>query len=819
MRAILLAIALIALPPAFSFAQQSVQVPAAETTQATSDPPKPIEPEPIDETIYLEIAPQRAAETQVALKKIEAGLTSDARLERMEADFGADRDSLAERIEAIHDQITRTRRIGQLDRVYSGWQAVISELELDRQDVVDHLAQLEQIADKLEHQAELWRDAQRRAVSDGAEPELADLIDSEVARVAAVRTRVGHEQKVLDPIRLERTRQFLTAGSVLEDIDAARSLARQDLLQWVERPIWIAMTEGAGGRERLAAAGRTLVSDFEQLHSFFASRSQEMVLHGLVIGLLLALFTALKRHSAMWRDDSEELAATLWVVGHPIAMALLLSLMLSNVIYPSAPLQVERFKNLLLLLVLLRLIPHLLVPSLRGFVYLLAGFFVLDRVREWVEAMPLIERIVLDVQAIGALICFSLILRPSRLSLVEGPSFWLLQLSRLIKVSMLVTSVALIASLIGFSNLASLLVGGVLNSAYAGIFLLAIYMLLVSTVRLAMRSRPLLLLNLVRSHRALVEERLLFVVQWGTLFSWVVILFDSFAMRSRFVEFMESVLGAELKVGELQISLLGLISVAVTLAAAIYLGRFIRFVLDEDVTPRLNLPPGVPYAVSASIQYVVLCLGFLAAIAAGGVDLSRFSILAGALGVGVGFGLQNVVNNFVSGVILLFERPVRSGDVIEVREVWGTVRRIGIRSSSVHTFEGAEVIVPNADLISEQVTNWTLSDRRRRIDAKVGVKYGTNPEQVIEILERVGRTHDLIDSLPKPTAYFVGFGDSSLDFQLRAWTSRYEDWYQVLSDINVAINRALAEAGIEIPFPQRDLHLRSSDLGQAEAPS
>ena len=201
--------------------------------------------------------------------------------------------------------------------------------------------------------------------------------------------------------------------------------------------------------------------------------------------------------------------------------------------------------------------------------------------------------------------------------------------------------------------------------------------------------------------------------------------------------------------------------------------------------------------------------GFFAAIAAAGMDLGRFTILAGALGVGIGFGLQNVVNNFVSGLILLFERPIKTGDTIEVGDLIGDVRTIGIRSSTVRTWQGAEVIVPNADLISGQVINWTLSDRNRRIDVDVGVKYGTDPEQVLELLLGVARADDRILDLPEPSALFLGFGDSSLNFRLRGWTARYEEWIRIHSDLNVAVNRALADAEIEIPFPQRDLHLRS----------
>jgi small-conductance mechanosensitive channel len=244
--------------------------------------------------------------------------------------------------------------------------------------------------------------------------------------------------------------------------------------------------------------------------------------------------------------------------------------------------------------------------------------------------------------------------------------------------------------------------------------------------------------------------------------------------------------------------------------ASFQVSKFIRFVLQEDILPRIDLPRGVPRAITTLMNYVIVALGFVFAAAAAGLDLSRVTILAGAFGVGIGFGLQNVVNNFVSGLILIFERPIQVGDTIQIDPLIGVVKRIGIRASIVRTFDGAEVIVPNGDLIAGRVINWSLSDQLRRIDIRVGVAYGTDPQRVLDILVDVAKQEESVLKDPSPSARFLGFGDSSLDFSLWAW-STLDEWMAVASRINVALNAALAEAGIEIPFPQRDLHVRSVD--------
>jgi len=168
-----------------------------------------------------------------------------------------------------------------------------------------------------------------------------------------------------------------------------------------------------------------------------------------------------------------------------------------------------------------------------------------------------------------------------------------------------------------------------------------------------------------------------------------------------------------------------------------------------------------------------------------------------------------VVNNFVSGLILMFERPIQPGDVVEVSGTSGKVREIGMRATTLSTFEGADVVVPNGMLLSEKLINWTLSDMDRRIDVNVGVAYGSDPRRVLDLLMDVTRSAEGIATEPAPTVLFVGFGANSLDFGIRAWTNNFGDWVRIRSELTIRVYAALQDAGLQIPFPQHDLHLRS----------
>jgi len=264
------------------------------------------------------------------------------------------------------------------------------------------------------------------------------------------------------------------------------------------------------------------------------------------------------------------------------------------------------------------------------------------------------------------------------------------------------------------------------------------------------------------------------------------------------IRITEAVLRANLAMGSLSVSLQQVLVFLATIWVAFAASRFLRFVLEEDVYYYWQLARGIPQAISTMVHYAVLLTGFFVGLAALGVDLTRVTILAGAFTVGIGFGLQTVINNFVCGLILLFERPIKVGDIIQIDTDVGEVRRIGIRACVIRTTDGSEVIVPNGTIISNKVTNWTLSDWYRAIEVSVTVARGVAPPQVIEVLERVAANHPGIRKEPVPQAYVVNFASATVSFKLRAWTERYEDWVRVQSDLSVAVDEALTHEKMKI---------------------
>ena len=241
-----------------------------------------------------------------------------------------------------------------------------------------------------------------------------------------------------------------------------------------------------------------------------------------------------------------------------------------------------------------------------------------------------------------------------------------------------------------------------------------------------------------------------------------------------------------------------------------YISSKIRKILVNKIFPRYDLDIGVSQSIATIVRYLLIIIGLIIIFQTTGIDLSALGLLVGALGVGIGFGLQNITNNFISGLIILFERPIKVGDRIEIDDLAGNIVDISARATTIITNDNIAVIVPNSDFINSRVINWSHNNKQVRLNFPVGVSYNEDPEKIRILLEEVAKANSGVLSSPKPYVLFESYGDSSLNFNLLVWTSEFIDRPKILrSELYYEIFRKFKEHNVEIPFPQRDIHLKS----------
>lgn len=540
-----------------------------------------------------------------------------------------------------------------------------------------------------------------------------------------------------------------------------------------------------------------------------ADSGNQRALHVLQVLLLpLLLWLAWQNRKVIHAGAMSQTAAR--VLSRPLSAWLLLAMMGVLVLEPDAPLIVQQVAMVLAAIPVLRLLPRINRRQLDLWPYAITALYLVERLGFLFLVSGILYRIYTVVLTVVALLTILWLLTRTRRLADTEPSTRIFRALRIVAwVAVSLLGISAISNVFGNVSLAEMLTSATLGSAYFGLMLYAGVTILITLLHLLLARSGLARLRLAREHAPPLVQLVIRLLTLSAIIGWAVYTMDRFRILRVTYSAVTQVLSYTVVLGEISISLGNILVFVISVLIAFWAARTIRVVLNDEVLTRMPLPRGVGNSIASLTYYSVLLFGLGVALSAAGFKTSQLAIVFGALGVGIGFGLQNVVNNFVSGLILMFERPIQPGDVVDIGDTSGSVREIGMRATRIKTFDGADVMVPNGALLSEKLTNWTLLDRNRRIEIKLGVAYGTDPKKVIEILEAVSRKTLGVAAEPKPVALFMAFGDSSLDFSLRAWTPDFDAWINIRSDMLIQINEAMAQAGIEIPFPQRDLNIRS----------
>ncbi|HSO19058.1 MAG TPA: mechanosensitive ion channel domain-containing protein [Desulfosarcina sp.] len=534
--------------------------------------------------------------------------------------------------------------------------------------------------------------------------------------------------------------------------------------------------------------------------TFFADKGWVIGLQGAVFVILFAL---IRRYRARLLEDPDRR----FLGKRPISLSLFVAVFTLSFLYGAQPTLWRFLIQTVAGVVTARLVAAFVgVPWIKRAIYILVLVVIGFQALLIAGVPPAPMRLFLLLWSAAGVVYFGWRAHSENSA---GKPAWQVWLLRLV---VAVLTVIAVADVIGYGNFAVQIMDGAIRTTILLLMGWVMLRLVRVLLELAVESLPIQRIGLLhRNIHAILRKAIFFAnlvivvfVAGNLLVAWKIYAIPAEALQAFF--------SFGMTLGEHRVTLGLVLTAALILYGAFVLSWGLQALLMDNVLNRGQLDAGARLSIVRLIHYALVLVGFLIALSALGFELKNVTIIGGALGVGIGFGMQAIVNNFVSGLILLFERPIKVGDVIQLADgQQGRVLNLGLRATTIQTLDNAEVVVPNGDLISSQVINWTLGDRSMRLIIPVGVAYGSDVEIVMRILMEVAAQNDQVLREPQPKVLFLNFGDSSLDFELRVRIADFDDRFTIQSALVRDIDRRFRAEGGEIPFPQRDLHLRSVD--------
>ncbi len=772
-----------------------------------ADKPAPSAPAPSAAIPVAEVA-ARSAEVQSLLPTLALPLTPDPELQRVieqVPDF--DRQIQVEMGE-LESTLEQQPALGTLAAQRQAWADRRFKISRALSLLTQWVTNLDTSLEQLQQLQATWRDTENAAKAAKAPAAILQLITTVRTGITHTHGPFDDQRKIALTLQGQVAQQVAQCDTALQMLQQAQQQAVGGTLARESAPIWsnALWTSSAGN---FASALRETSARRSQMFRQYVRGTLSNLQFPLSILALFVLLSGARRLSR-WRGPSaSDVVAAERVLQYPGAATCVVALVYASM--PGTPVTAPpAFRQLFVVLGLLpalRLVRDRLDGRWLRLVYLGIAVFAVDAFRQAYVGIAGLEQAVLLFELLSALFLLWSACDMGALGVAVPQPAPKPRFRGWATVVLVAVAVGLIGAAFGYMRLARLIASAILGSGAWALTLYAGARVMLGLFAVSLDCIPLNRLRMVQRHRGLLLRRARLTIAWISVAAWALRSLDYVGLYQPVSAVVLNIVTAKVERGALSISVGDVLLFGATLAVAYALSRFVRFALEEDIYPRMPISRGVSYAFSTLLNYLIIALGFLAAVGALGVDLTKITIIAGALGVGIGLGLQGVVTNLVSGLILLFEQSIQVGDSVEVDGVSGQVSRIGIRSSIVRTWQGAEVVVPNSLLVTQKLTNWTLSDRLRRIDMPVNINYGTPPEQVIPLLKAVAVAHPRVLADPAPDAVFLGFGESGVNYELRAWTDRDSMLLQTRNELASAVYQAVHTAGMAFPFPQREIRV------------
>jgi small-conductance mechanosensitive channel len=681
------------------------------------------------------------------------------------------------------------------------WQNTINELEDKNMDLIAPFKEKEY----------QWSITLDLAIKEDAPPSLVNNIKRTLRDISNIKQSIINENNELINLETSIIQEKSMVSQTIEQFIELKNSEIYTVFYHRHKALWKTSFKTALENESKSSELETIPNKFSNIGEYLKENQKQVYYFLSIIALIILMLFYFKKafKAVKFTEQDANLQRAKDIVASHTAAAIIFIIGITGLLF---------LNNLPFLLIDILIVITLIssVPMLKALVYtrfekifyLIIIFYVINAAKTYIWFSSPYYRLYLLIEAIIMLIVLHSFSKPYLETRKVKTSFFGTIVIRSIPVFYVLILIAIISNLLGYTNLTDLTLKTItLSSALTIIFyglLMVSSGLIVGGIHLAFIKQE----SYIEERKFLVEKKALNVIRVIIILWWFFYFLGILDLRSPVTSWLSDFMIKSYNFGSVTFTLQEILTFVLVLIISFTISNFISMILDGGALNFLKLPKGIPAAISLVLRYFIIAFGFVLAISALGIDLSSFNLMAGALGLGIGFGLQTIISNFVSGIILVFERPILPGDTVEVKNLMGKVTNIGVRASRVRTFDGAEVVVPNNNLISNDLINWTLSDSVKRIEILIGTAYGSDPNIVLKILQEEALKNEFTLTDPEPIAFFKEFGDSSLNFRLLVWVP-FEKGLISKSNISVGIYNSFKEHGIEIPFPQRDIHVKA----------
>jgi len=727
----------------------------------------------------------------------------DSLLNSVSSEIEKSKDSLIPQLDKLTRRVLRVRKVE--------WDNYHSQLKVYQDILKNRVQDISKIIVELLKENQKWDETKKNIAS--STNKSSDLTEGLNESIDILQEVMQIAQTRVDGVYLiqkELTIMILSVDETISEIELVERQLQKDYFIIDSSPLWKSQIKSDIAVDSIKTepqSASTLIlaglkENKEQLAEFLSLNIKTMVFQWVFILLLFVLMLIVNKK---WKKNRQELTNPIeiqakTVLSNPVTATIVVGVLISAFFYEALIPAFSEFHIVFILIATVYLLPKLTNRRFRIFLALVFLVYLIHTFEAYLGAGTLVRWLIL----IDAIILIVALIQ-GRKTMIRSPEQFE-PIFRLFKVLssfyILFLVISIVANIVGMVSLSSLLVTGILMSTSLGMVVYLAVKVIASLVILFFKFRKSYNMQTLTTMISATHRRIQPILNWAGLLIWIFFTLNGFDLYELILNWFNELMIMHWEIGKMTISLGGILSFIGIFIVTLIIAKVAAGIFQDEWMVNV-LPRGIAPAISLVLRIIVIGVGIYMASTAAGIDLSNLGFMFGALGVGIGFGLQNVVLNFVAGLILAFERPINLGDTIEVDQEFGIVTNIGVRSSNIKSYAGYEAIIPNGDLISKKVINYTLANRNRRSKIQMKTAPSADPEKVIELFNKMAAEDPRTHKDPAPKTYFYGYDpEGSLSFALYYWTT-FSDTLKTDSAIALKIFAALKEEGIQAPAPVR----------------